>query len=575
MYKITGDIETTSDGKFICVCWYNGNDAGHFTDAGKFLDFLIKNKVSQVYFHYGGGFDFQYILQEIRDNRTDLTITNFLNVGSLIYTFTVVNDNKFACSFDDTFPLFRCSLDKAGSALTGRTKLDIVDRSHLEDFPFDDIVKYCIEDCVLLWDCLHEFEQEIGMPLQLSAPMQALKHFQVNYMEKNWQLWRDIKPMNMRTIGTLLPWYYGGHTEVYTLYGENIYQYDIVNCYGYSMREYGAPIGYPIWVSKRYEGEDKVGFYSVNVFDNLHHPHTCFKHKEGYYNKLYFANTRTELFVSELDLRFFDNFGIKYKVNYGILFYHEPLFFAEYIDYWYEKRFQSKKLTFIAKLMINSLYGKFGQNPLRKNSAVIIPKDEKCDDWYDEKLRIGKSDKKVLAWYLQPQIAAWITSGARCLLHYYMYRFVENGGKLYYLDTDSIRTDKPFHMDAGFDFFTDEKSKELGKLELESVAKRGYYLGCKWYGEVMENDEFITHTKGFRNPNFTEEMFYKSLHENYEFESARKYFMKFKSALKTTGDFIHLTEQTKTVSEFTLKRKRHVNGIDTEPYFLTSNGKLI
>lgn len=576
--RIACDIETKSTGELICIGYYyensQGQQSGYFTNFDDYFQFLHSLEYPNAYFHYGGGFDFNYLLDYIRNK--NYVLTNFLEVGGLIYCFDVDCHKGKNIAFTDSFPLFRCSLDKLSESLVDETKFSNIqelDRSRLEDYHINQVVKYCINDCRLLYKSLNEFENELNMPVQLSAPMQTLKYFKQNFMDKNYQLWRDIKPFNRKMIDTLRSWYFGGHVDVFNRYGENLYEYDIVNCYGYAMREYGAPIGYPTYISYRERNPNYACFYAIKVLENVSIPHTCKKVKIGSYEKLYFLNTRQDLYVTELDLKFFDQYEIKYKVLWGLRFYWAKDFFADYINFWYNKRFTgNKKLAFISKLMINSLYGKFGQNPLRKNSATLITDDEDVF-FYDRELKIGKKDKIMTAWYLQPQIAAWITSGARCNLHYFMYECHLNGGNLFYCDTDSLFTDMPMHKDINLrHLFTN--NKELGKLELENEIKKGYFLGCKFRGQVLQDNSFQFKAKGFQNANFTEEHFINALNKKFIFENERSFVMKFKSALRTSGDYVAFERMRKTVTHFSLKR-RLIEGEKTLPYFLTYENKLM
>ncbi|GER42509.1 DNA polymerase [Striga asiatica] len=41
--------------------------------------------------------------------------------------------------------------------------------------------------------------------------------------------------------------YYGGHTDVYKPYGENLYYYDVNSLYPYVMKEFPMPGGKPVW----------------------------------------------------------------------------------------------------------------------------------------------------------------------------------------------------------------------------------------------------------------------------------------------------------------------------------------
>ena len=59
-----------------------------------------------------------------------------------------------------------------------------------------------------------------------------------------------------------------------------------------------------------------------------------------------------------------DNFGYDFKINRGILF-NRTVMFEEFVKFFFEMKAISSKDNpryYIAKLMMNSLYGKMGQS---------------------------------------------------------------------------------------------------------------------------------------------------------------------------------------------------------------------
>jgi hypothetical protein len=164
---------------------------------------------------------------------------------------------------------------------------------------------------------------------------------------------------------------------------------------------------------------------------------------------------------------------------------------------------KSNPLNFIAKILLNSLYGRFGMDD-NFAKITIIDKDfypdfeNKYLDNIVDKIDLGDY---LLIFYLSPSeedseihnvsiaIAAAITAYYRI----HMTQFKNNPNiNLYYSDTDSIYTDSDIN-----DSFIDEKV--LGILKLEHVCKKAIFLTPKVYCLETIEGEFIYKIKGLKN----------------------------------------------------------------------------
>jgi hypothetical protein len=117
----------------------------------------------------------------------------------------------------------------------------------------------------------------------------------------------------------------------------------------------------------------------------------------GKFNSMYFTNELNNAAKS----------GYTYTINSGYLFDSEEIF-KDYIATLYEIKENSSKEDpwyYISKLLMNSLYGKFGINPIFSNH-LIIDNDELED--YSEKYDVipkflgdmNDADTKILISYL-------------------------------------------------------------------------------------------------------------------------------------------------------------------------------
>ncbi|XP_054156005.1 uncharacterized protein LOC128954450 [Oppia nitens] len=130
----------------------------------------------------------------------------------------------------------------------------------------------------------------------------------------------------------------------------------------------------------------------------------------------------------------------------------------EDIDLDYDKIEKNESLRFIAKLMLNSFWGKFAQKPNQPQTQIISSYDEYEKLWFSEDKEIvghfkASDDVTVLSWqYLDDKdskartynvtIAAFVTAYARIELYNLLDRIEKNriNGKhsVLYYDTDSV-----------------------------------------------------------------------------------------------------------------------------------------
>ena len=96
-------------------------------------------------------------------------------------------------------------------------------------------------------------------------------------------------------------------------------------------------------------------------------------------------------------------FGYKFKVISGYLF-DKKYIFNEYVDFLYNLKSTSVKGTpdyVISKLLMNSLYGKFGADPLMETHSVI---DSNKSDEYNRKYIVTdeidlKNGKELISFF--------------------------------------------------------------------------------------------------------------------------------------------------------------------------------
>jgi hypothetical protein len=179
--------------------------------------------------------------------------------------------------------------------------------------------------------------------------------------------------------------------------------------------------------------------------------------------------------------------------------YQGKKLFTDFVDYFYNKRLEAKAagnkiMDYFYKILLNSLYGKFGQK-----SLIFELIDSGIDPTlcYDQQIynmetheremykvfggsmfrRIEKPDGENESRHSFPAIAAHVTSYARMLL----WRYIEMAGveNIFYMDTDSL-----FVNEAGSQRLQQAgvvSPTELGKIKLERTEQVCELRGCKDY----------------------------------------------------------------------------------------------
>jgi len=181
--------------------------------------------------------------------------------------------------------------------------------------------------------------------------------------------------------------------------------------------------------------------------------------------------------------------------------------FKEFIDDLYELRLSYPKtypMNMIAKLLMNSLYGRFAMKPIKNIQGFFskieffkINRDFNVIDYIDlldknskGSIYVNYENPNILDNYTKVSIS--IASAVTAYSRVKMYEYKKGGYNLYYTDTDSGFFDKPLpdHLIG----------TELGKFKLENIFKDIVFLGPKIYGGITVDDKYICKIKGFKNP---------------------------------------------------------------------------
>lgn len=212
------------------------------------------------------------------------------------------------------------------------------------------------------------------------------------------------------------------------------------------------------------------------------------------------------MYFSE-ELIYARDLGYKIIPLRGYLFEKKPSPFESFVSSLFGRRQEAKKtgneaMAYVYKILMNSLYGRFGIN---QKSTITEVCDRERYDYLTQRDNLIFGDKLSEHYYIVSynsntghvddsdwnppkisaiQLAAAITACARI----HMYKYISRPD-CYYTDTDSAIDGSPLPED-------EISSIELGKLKLEHFVKKGIFLAPKSYTLVTDDAGDIIKHKG-------------------------------------------------------------------------------
>jgi hypothetical protein len=318
-------------------------------------------------------------------------------------------------------------------------------------------VEYCRRDTEIVWRFVARMTEqydELGLRLKATLPSMAM------------QLWRRMSGVKAVKIPAELRdyfrrGYYGGRVEVYQ-FGEihgSTYHYDVNSLFPYVMRNRDYPL-LTEWSQTVYPEFSRDGIASVTInLPESYFPCLPVRTTEGiFYPFGLLSGTWT---FPEIRQALGDG-GKILGVQSAIEFRQSTNPFSRYVDFCYQRRQDSADDLGrrFWKLMLNSLYGKFGQ----KEGFETIYQDRQ----YKQTSK-GSGYANVI-W------AAYVTAYARLELLSWLRRC----SRVYYTDTDSLFTPDTLPTTAA-----------LGGLKREGV-----YSTCQFVGKKIYTVDGVSKAKG-------------------------------------------------------------------------------
>lgn len=459
-------------------------------DIDSFINYCsLINESSSFYFHnlkFDGEFIIHYLLTHgfVHVNEKKLGVNQFSTIISdlnVFYCIKVKFKEEVIISFFDSLKLLNFSVEEVAKAFNlSIKKLEIDYKAKREKGHkiTDEEKEYLKHDVMIMSLALEKmFEMKIT---RMTIASNAMNFFKDTISKKRFEEWFK-PPLYDKDLRQA---YKGGFTYLNEIYrGKEVKEgivLDVNSLYPSVMYYSPMPYGEGIYFDGKYVPDKLYNLYIQNITCQFRIkkdmiPTIQIKNNLSFVPTEYLLSSNGEsinLTLTNVDLKLFlehyDIYDVSY--NWGWKYKSSTKIFKSYIDYWDELKVKATKegnkpLRTIAKLMLNSLYGKFAASPEGRSKIPYL-------DNNIVKYKLSELEERT-AYYLP--ISIFITSWARD-------KTIRSAQAVYhrfiYADTDSLHlegTDIPENL-----LISDT---ELGKWKIESTFKRGKYLRQKCYIE--------------------------------------------------------------------------------------------
>ena len=521
MHRFTADFETNVS-ETDCRVWAfaiceigNTDNIIIGNDIEDFINWCSNKKENYTVYFHNLKFDSEYIISYLlnhgfevikekkeRRNKTFSTVITDMGQFYALEIFFEVGKKKVnKVTIYDSLKLINKSVDQIAIDFNlpiNKLHLDY-NRIRPKGYELQDYeIRYIKHDVLIMAMALESLFKEGLTKMTIASNALAdykkrIKYFMTYFPVLPIEIDRDIRQS-----------YKGGFTFLNKIYKDkivhNLMVLDVNSLYPSVLKYEYMPHGQPIAFKGQYKPDKFYPLYvqqlscSFKVKENMI-PTIQVKNSLAFLPNEYIESSDGDIItltLTNIDLElFFKHYDVDVKEYHGgWKFMQVKGLFSDYIDSWTETKIKAKKehnasLYQISKLLLNSLYGRFGQNPLVRSKYPYLNEEGiVCYSCYPAE------EKKPV--YIP--VATFVTSYARrktietsqAIKDYTLKKY----GKDYYIysDTDSIHLLKmPVNE---LKQFVDIDDYELGKWKIENDnIKIAKFLRQKCYMEINEEDE--------------------------------------------------------------------------------------
>lgn len=457
------DLETSRSGDVLdCGVWFNNS----YTVMGlsELLKFITSFKDGTFVAHYGSGFDFLFLIDGLLEYGYEIKYAVSGSNGIAMFC----TKNKSILRFIDSFRIASVSLKKFSESFapdTQKISLNMLPEE-LKDYDRAAYFEYLERDVIALKNSYLTFmdqftEYKLGKNPPITAASLAMKVF------KNHLGDRVILTSSKKTREYERKSYFGGVCYISEPCDREVNIYDINSMYPYIMQSSDFPDSYVGHWSDRFDDDYEGLWYCTieNEYSGLPFTFNC--------------ETRTlsrsgNFILDRETILYFQSKNVGIEIHYGYQYLRCSRLFDYYSELYHQRLLAQQNgesgKAFALKIILNSLYGKFGQKDEGKTIVSYSQAKEKqllADNIpFNTDSRFILFDEYREAKTAFPVIASLVTLRARLHL-----RKLSDSVDVIYADTDSLHI--PIEQ-------TLPTSTELGALKLE-YSGRAVYIAKKLY----------------------------------------------------------------------------------------------
>ncbi len=363
---------------------YDGEPGGFrtFDDAEAMMKWLSHQGPIIVYAHNGGKFDYTYLFEFLEPYSEILIISGRLAKFS-------IGDIEFR----DSWNILPVALKHLGKGGIEFWKLEATVRvQHMEE-----IIRYNKQDCVALWEAVVGFTTLYGTKLTLAGAALDYwsKHFEHEKPQSDAMFYQRVKP-----------YYSGGRVQCFHkgIIKGNFHVVDINSAYPFAMT-HKHPISVAYSTNEHVRKSEPIilqSLYRIKAVSRGGLPYNEPVIKGGEVQE----NQKGSLSFPEDDVEreyCVTGWELQAAIDTDTLDSWTPLErrdflkeidFCDYVGHFYKMKAEAKKGSLeyqFAKLMQNSLYGKFGANPDSYSSFGLVPTNDIAACIQDPTIRLGRN----------------------------------------------------------------------------------------------------------------------------------------------------------------------------------------
>lgn len=480
------------------------NEVGFTLD--EFMEFILEGDRT-VFFHnlrFDGGYILDWLLHRgfkvndpvvVKGTPLPHSFTPIISSEGQFYKIWVSTDNADVIFMDSLkkIPLSVESMAKAYGLEMGKGSIDYVTYRESDYIPSPEEIQYVRTDTGIVAEVLRQQLTE-GLT-SMTSSSDALREFKNVVGPKVFKMW--FPKLSLEDDTSIRAAYRGGFTYADTrtagvIQGAGMVL-DVNSLYPYIMHSRPLPVGrpFPVDIDPEEVSDDYLwvatfcftaklkerGIPCIQLRGSNRFKPTEYQHR---------VDEPTEMRVTNVDWKLInDMYDVEvYGYNDVMLLKKREGLFNDYIDKWMKvKEVSTGGKRQIAKLMLNSLYGKFASRIERRNKIPVMR---------DGVVHYVPSENEELGKPVYTPVGVFVTAWAR---DYTIRSAAANYERFLYADTDSLHlegTEPPEGLNV--------HPTHLGAWKIEGTFERAIFVRAKQYCEVRDG-EVDTHIAGLPRKN--------------------------------------------------------------------------